>query len=67
MAAARLERINQLTGSNQSSILKLLQAYESKNENEPLIIKDKPNLLLLARRMAVLTQYNHLKQNNQTV
>jgi hypothetical protein len=58
------QRINQLTGSNQHSVLKLLQAYEDNKEEDELLSKDNHNLVLLAKRIAVLTHFNELKQNN---
>ena len=61
---ARQERINQLTGSNQYSILQLLQAYQDNKDNDPLLVKDNNNLVLLAKRIAVLSHFNELKQNN---
>lgn len=64
MDYSRQQRIKQLTGSNQNSILQLLQAYHANKENDQLLIKDNPNLVLLAKRIAVLTHFNELKQNN---
>ncbi len=59
MELARLERMNQLTGSNQNSILQLLQAYLNNRENDPVLLKDKANLIILAKRIGV---QNHFKQ-----
>ena len=59
MQYAWKERINQLTGSNQNSILQLLQAYQDNKENDPLLLTDRDNLISLAKRIAVL---NHFKQ-----
>lgn len=61
---ARQQRINQLTGSNQNSILQLLFAYQGSNANDPLLVKDNDNLLLLAKRIAILSHFTHLKENN---
>lgn len=61
---ARQQRINQLTGSNQNSILQLLFAYQDNKENDRLMIKDKDNLLLLAKRIAIVTYFTDLKENN---
>ena len=60
---AKKERINQLTGSNQNSILRLLNAYLDNKENDPFLAKDQHNLLLFGKRIAVLAHFNHLKQN----
>lgn len=57
------QRINQLTGSNQHSILQLLQAYQDNRENDALLINDKDNLISLAKRIAVLNNFQQLKQS----
>lgn len=57
MTHAWQERINQLTGSNQNSVLQLLQAYLNNKENDALLMKDKDNLLSLAKRIAVLKYF----------
>jgi len=59
---ARKERINQLTGSNQNSILQLLKAYLDNKKDDLLIIKDEENLISLAKRIAVLKHLNSKKQ-----
>ena len=56
------ERISQLTGSNQNSILQLLQAYMSGNETNEIIVKDKNNLISLAKRIAVLKHFQQYQQ-----
>jgi len=61
---ARQERINQLTGSNQNSILQLLQAYLNNKENDPLLIKDQETLDALAKRIAVIHHFNRQKQSS---
>lgn len=40
LAAARQERINPLTGSNQNSVLQMLKAYMENDESNSLIMKD---------------------------
>lgn len=57
MQHAWQERINQLTGSNQNSILQLLQAYLENKENDPLLLKDWENLISVAKRIAVLKHF----------
>ncbi len=66
IAYARQQRIKQLTGSNQNSILQLLYAYEDNKQTDALLIKDKDNLLLLAKRITILTHFNELKKNNHS-
>lgn len=61
LAHAWQQRINQLTGSNQYSILQLLQAYQDNRENDALLIKDKENFISLAKRIAVLNHFQQLK------
>jgi ABC-type dipeptide/oligopeptide/nickel transport system ATPase subunit len=65
MQHAWQERISQLTGSNQNSILQLLQAYQDNRESDALLLKDKENLLSLAKRISVLKHFQQQKQNNQ--
>jgi len=65
MQHAWQERINQLTGSNQNSILQLLQAYEANKENDAILLKDKDNLISLAKRISVLKYFLQQKQNSQ--
>lgn len=62
LAHAWQQRIDQLTGSNQHSILQLLQAYQDNRENDPLLFKDKENFICLAKRIAVLNHFQQLKQ-----
>jgi hypothetical protein len=62
MQDAWKERINQLTGTNQHSLNQLWDAYLHGNEKNELIIKDKPNLINLAKRIAV---FNHFKSQNE--
>lgn len=54
MAAAKKERINQLTGSNQNSVLQLLRAYLKRKEDDENLKKDYNNLLNLSKRITVL-------------
>ena len=61
MAIARLERINQLSGSNQNSILKILKAYLEKDQK--LISSDENNLTLLAKKIAVV-RFIHAKKES---
>ena len=57
------KRINQLTGSNENSITILWQAYVTNNPDEPLIKKDKPYLISLAKRIAVLSHFQQSKDS----
>lgn len=66
MQYARKERINQLTGSNQNSILQLMQAYLANNKNDALLLMDKTNLISLAKKIAVLNHFQIQKQNGTT-
>lgn len=52
------ERINQVSGTNNHSLNQLWQAYLSNNPEHQLLQKDKPNLIALAKRWAVI---NHFK------
>lgn len=61
---ARRERIEQLTGTNQNSIIQLWQAYLKDNPTHELVLKDQPNLIALAKRMAVIKHFNNLKNQS---
>ena len=59
------ERTNQLSGTNQNSIIKLWEAYLSNNPNNELVLNDKPNLIALVKRIAVINHFNNLKKQSQ--
>ena len=59
MQNALAERIDQLTGTNQYSLGQLWDAYLQGNEKNELVVKDKPNLIALAKRIAVLKHFQH--------
>ena len=61
MQDAWAERINQLTGTNQHSLNQLWDAYLHGNENNELLVKDRPNLIILAKRIAVLKYFQKQK------
>jgi hypothetical protein len=58
-------RINQLSGSNEASEIKLWHAYMQSNPNDQLIITDQPNFLALAKRLAVSKHFQKLKSGSQ--
>jgi hypothetical protein len=58
------ERINQVSGTNQHTLDQLWQAYLTGDPNHELVLKDKPNLIALAKRLSVIKHFNNLK--NQT-
>lgn len=57
MQDAWKERINQLTGTNQHSINQLWDAYLQGNKENDLVKKDEPNLINLAKRIAVFQHF----------
>lgn len=59
MQEAWKERINQLTGTNQHSLNQIWDAYLKGDENNELIQKDKPNLINLGKRIAVLKHFQN--------
>lgn len=63
MQQAWQERINQLSGTNQHSLNQIWDAYLQGNENNELVVKDKPNLLDLAKRIAVLKHFQTKKHS----
>jgi hypothetical protein len=60
---AKAERIKQLSSSNQYSDQQLLQAYNSKQQNNESISKDTSNIDLLAKRIAILSHFKKIQQN----
>ena len=64
MQDAWKERINQLTGTNQHSLNQLWDAYLNGNEKNELLIKDKSNLINLAKRIAVLKHFQQQKASS---
>lgn len=58
------ERINQLTGTNQHSLNQLWDAYLHGDEKNELLIKDKSNLINLAKRIAVLKHFQQQKPSS---
>ncbi|MEP7239023.1 MAG: hypothetical protein ABI685_14185 [Ferruginibacter sp.] len=58
------ERINQLTGTNQHSLNQLWDAYLNGDEKNELLIKDKSNLINLAKRIAVVKHFQQQKPSS---
>lgn len=65
MQQARQERIREVTGTNRHSTNQVWQGYLTGDENNDLVIKDKPNLITLAKRIAVLNHFHKLKNQPQ--
>jgi hypothetical protein len=59
-------RINQLSGSNEATEQKLWNAYMGGDTNNELLIADQPNLISLAKRLAVSKHFQKLKSKGQT-
>jgi hypothetical protein len=59
-------RINQLSGSNEASTLNLWKAYMKEDPVDQLLIDDEPNLIALAKRLAVSKHFQKLKSQNKT-
>lgn len=59
MQEAWKERINQLTGTNQHSLNQIWDAYLRGNKENDLLKKDEPNLVNLAKRIAVLKHFQN--------
>lgn len=55
------QRINQLAGTNHYSLGQLWQAYLTNNPDNPLVQQDEPNLILLAKRIAVIKHFKQQK------
>lgn len=60
------ERISQVSGTNQHSLIELWKAYLTNDPNNTLVQKDHPNLITLAKRIAVLNHFHSLKQSGAT-
>lgn len=65
MIQARQQRINDVSGTNQHSINEIWKAYLTGDDNNAIVIKDKPNLIAIAKRIAVLNHFQSLKQQSQ--
>jgi hypothetical protein len=62
---AKQERISQVTGTNQYSIIELWKAYLADDPNNELILNDKPNVIAIAKRLAVLNHFQTLKNQSK--
>lgn len=63
MQQARQERINEVTGTNQHSINLIWEAYLTNDPNNQFVLKDKPNLIALAKRIEVQKHFQQQKQS----
>ncbi|WP_144884955.1 hypothetical protein [Lacibacter cauensis] len=61
---AKQQRIKDIEGTNQYSIGQIWQAYLTNNPNNPIVQKDLPNVMELAKRIAVIKHFQ--SQKNQT-
>lgn len=59
------QRINQLSGTNQYSLGQLWQAYLTNDPTNQLVQQDNPNLILIAKRIAVIKHFQQQKNNQQ--
>jgi len=59
------QRIEQVSGTNQQSLNDLWQAYLTGDPNNEFVVKDKPNLIALAKRLAVINHFHNLKNQSQ--
>ncbi len=64
MQKAWSERINQLSGTNQHSLNQLWDAYLGGNKENQLVQKDQPNLINLAKRIAVMKHFQKQKPSS---
>jgi hypothetical protein len=60
MQNARNDRINQVSGTNQHSLIELWQAYHTGDSNNELVLKDNPDLIAFAKRIAVIKHFHNL-------
>jgi hypothetical protein len=59
------ERISQVSGTNQHSLTELWQGYLTNDPNNQLVQKDRPNVIALAKRIAVINHFQNLKNQSQ--
>lgn len=59
-------RLNQLSGSNENSNIKLWQAYMNEQWQNEIVINDETNLTALAKRLAVLKHFQKFKSIGET-
>jgi hypothetical protein len=59
-------RINQLSGSNEASENNLWTAYMNNDFANEIMIRDEPNLIALAKRVAVSKYFQQLKAKGET-
>lgn len=62
---AREQRISQVMGTNQHSLIQLWQAYLTGNPDDAIVLKDKPNLTNLAKRIAVINHFYFQRQSGK--
>lgn len=67
MQQAWKERINQVSGTNQHSLIELWKAYLTGDPNHQLVQKDKPHLIALAKRISVLNHFHYLQQSGSSL
>lgn len=59
------QRIEQVSGTNQQSLNDLWQAYLTGDPKNEFVVKDKPNLIVLAKRLAVINHFHNLKNQSR--
>ncbi len=57
MSLALQERIKQVSGTNQHSLNLLWDAYLKGDKSNPMVQKDLPNLIVMAKKVSVLTYF----------
>lgn len=65
LAEAKKERIAQVTGTNQNSLTQIWNAYLSGDETSILIQRDRANLILIAKRLAVIRHFMNLHKTDK--
>jgi hypothetical protein len=66
MQKAWQQRISQVSGTNQHSLIEIWKAYLSNDPENELLKRDRPNLILVAKKIAVLNHFQTLKQSEVT-
>lgn len=66
MHEASKERINQISGTNNHSLNQLWQAYLTSDAQNELLKRDKPNLIFVGKKIAVLNYFKKQQQAGKT-
>lgn len=67
MQLAWQERINQVSGTNQHSLIELWKAYLTGDLNHELVVKDQLNRIVLAKKIEVVKHFQRLRDSSTSI